>query len=261
MPAKVALITGASGGIGAQFARLFAQAGYDLGLVARSTDAMETLAGDLSLEFGVNVKRVALDLTEADAVERVSERIPECDVLVNNAGFANNGPFATMDEREMRSEMELDVVALTRLTRRYLPGMIARRDGRILNVASTAAFLPGPFMAVYYASKAYVLSFSEAIAEEVRGLGVTVTCLCPGATATGFQRRAKVEGNTILTRLPLADAANVAKAGFDGLMRGKTVVVPGFTNKLVAISPKITPRRLLVWLSRKAVERKSPSSG
>jgi uncharacterized protein len=232
MPSS-ALITGGSAGIGYELAQLFAQAGYDLALVARDAVKLDSAAGRISAKFGVNVKPVALDLSSPEAPAELFSRIPECDVLVNNAGFANNGPFASLEERDILSEIAVDVTALTHLTRRYLPGMLARRSGKILNIASTAAFVPGPTMAVYYACKAYVLSLSEALADEVRAAGVTVTCLCPGATATGFQARANIVGNTILTRLPLADAASVAKAGFDGLMRGKSVVIPGLGNKLI----------------------------
>jgi len=256
MASKLALVTGGSGGIGLELARALARSGYDLTLVARTAATLEEAAGRIRSEFGVAVQTLAADLSRRESIDAVSAAVPRCDVLVNNAGFATNGEFAKMDEARMAEEIDLDVVALTRLTRRYLPGMLARREGRILNVASTAAFLPGPLMAVYYAAKAYVLSFSEALAEELRGTGVTATCLCPGATATGFQRRANVEGNTLLTRLPLDDAARVARAGIRGMIQGKAVVVPGITNKLVAISPKITPRRLLLWMSRKAVERR-----
>ena len=187
------------------------------------------------------------------AAQEIFARVPKCDVLVNNAGFASNGRFDTLPEERIREEILLDVLTLTELTRKYLPGMRSRRRGRILNVASTAAFVPGPFMAVYYAAKAYVLSFSEAIAEEVRGSGVTVTCLCPGATKTGFQDRAGVQ-RTLLVRLGLADAAEVAAVGIRGMMQGKAVVVPGITNKLVALSPKISPRRLLLFISKKLAE-------
>jgi short-subunit dehydrogenase len=180
--------------------------------------------------------------------------VRECDVLVNNAGFANNGKFAQMGEGALLEEIQLNVTTLTQLTRLYLPGMVERNDGKILNVASTAGFLPGPNMAVYYATKAYVISFSEALAEEVRGTGVTVTVLCPGATKTGFHARANME-DTLLFRYFSASAPDVAKAGIEGMMRGKPVVIPGLTNKLVAIAPKITPRRLLVRVSAKAVER------
>lgn len=254
MSSRLALVTGGSGGIGLELARLFAQAGYDLALVARTQSKLDEAAAALGSKFGISVKTIALDLSQPGAADVVYAQVPTCEVLVNNAGFANNGTFAQMQERVLMEELQVDVVALTQLTRRYLPGMLERGEGKILNLASTAAFLPGPNMAVYYAAKAYVLSFSEALAEEVRGKGVGVTCLCPGATATGFQERANLEG-TPLMRLPLADAAKVAKAGFDGLMRGKTVVVPGLSNKLVAVAPRISPRRLLLAISAKSVKR------
>lgn len=254
MADKLALVTGASGGIGLEFAKLLAQAGYDLALVARSKDKLEAVAADLRGKHGVTVQVVACDLAVPNAAHDVQAQIPKCDVLINNAGFANNGKFARIPESDTLEELQVDIIALTQLTRLYLPGMIERKDGKILNVASTAGFLPGPNMAVYYAGKAYVISFSEALAEEVRGTGVTVTVLCPGATATGFQVRAAVE-STPLFKFPMAKADAVAKAGIDGMMRGKSVVVPGMMNKLVAILPKITPRRLLVKISGKAVER------
>lgn len=248
MPARVALVTGGSGGIGLELAHLLAQAGYDLVLVARNALKLDGAAKVVSSKFGVNVKPIALDLSQPDSADVLTSSVPACDVLVNNAGFANSGAFASIDAAAVNEELQLDVVALTKLTRRYLPGMLERSDGKILNVASTAGFVPGPGMAVYYAAKAYVLSFSEALAEEVRGSGVSVTCLCPGATDTGFQGRAGIERSPLI-RLGMADAAKVAKAGFEGLMRGKPVVVPGFTNKLVAFSPKISPRRLILAVS------------
>ncbi len=250
-----ALVTGASGGIGLEFARLLAAGRYDLVLVARSADRLDAAARELRERYGVHVETVAMDLGRLDAAADLFARVPDCDVLINNAGFASNGRFDELPQERTREELLLDVVALTELTRAYLPAMRARGSGRILNVASTAAFLPGPFMAVYYASKAYVLSFSLALSEELRGSGVTVTCLCPGATATGFVDRAKMHG-TLLNRLPLADAASVARSGYRGMLRGRDLVVPGLSNKIVAFSPKITPRRLLLWSSRKAVEQR-----
>lgn len=255
MAAKLALITGASGGIGLEFATQLAERGYNLALAARSGATLERIAADLQSRYGVAVRTVACDLARAGAAQDLHSQVPDCDVLVNNAGFANNGEFARLPENELLEEMQLDVVTLTQLTRLYLPGMIARRDGKVLNIASTAGFLPGPYMAVYYASKAYVISFSEAVAQEVRGTGVTVSVLCPGATVTGFQSRAKVE-STVLFRLPMAKAADVAKAGIDGMLAGKTVIVPGLMNKLVAIAPKIVPRSLLVAVSGVAVRRR-----
>ncbi len=252
MAAKLGLVTGASGGIGLEFANLLARAGYDLVLVARSGEKLQSIAADLKNRFGINAQPIALDLTSQNAARDVFAQAPSCDVLINNAGFANNGKFWELDERDILDEVQLNVVTLTHLTRLYLPGMLARRDGKILNLASTAAFVPGPGMAVYYATKAYVLSLSEALAYEVRGTGVTVTVLCPGATATGFQKRANVE-STLLFKLGMADAASVAKAGFDGMMRGKSVVIPGLMNKLVALGPRISPRALLVAISAKLV--------
>jgi hypothetical protein len=252
---KLALVTGASGGIGLEFARLLAGDGYDLALVARSAEKLEALAKQLRVAAGIRVEAIAMDLSSPDAARAVAQRVPRCDVLINNAGFANNGRFDTLSFEDVRSEIALDVGVLTELTHAYLPGMIARGAGRILNVASTAAFLPGPFMAVYYAAKAYVLSFSEALWEELRGTGVSMTCLAPGATASGFQARAGVE-NTPLMRLPLANAAAVAVAGYRGMMRGKRLVVPGLTNNIVALCVRCVPRRLLLSVSRKLVENR-----
>lgn len=254
MAAKLALITGASYGMGLEFAKLLARAGYNLAIAGRSSEKLEMNAQSLRLQFGVQVDCVVADLGESAGIAALFERVPSCDVLVNNAGFANYGKFAGISETHIVDEIQLDVVAVARLTRRYLPGMISRKDGKILNVASTAAFVPGPSAAVYYASKAFVLSFSEAISYELRGTGVTVTCLCPGPTATGFQERAKAE-SLLLFRLPMASAAKVAQAGIDGMMRGKAVVVPGFFNTLVALSSKISPRPLLLAISEKLLQR------
>ena len=250
---KRAIVTGASSGLGVEFARLLAADGYNVVLVARSVDKLEALAGELRLQYGITADVFGQDLGAHDAAARIVAAVPDCDVLVNNAGFASNGAFATLDPARVDEEVAVDIVSLTQLTRAYLPGMLARGSGRVLNVASTASFLPGPFMAVYYAAKAYVRSFSEALWEETRGSGVTVTCLCPGATATGFVKRAGME-KTMLMHLPLADAVSVAKAGYRGMMRGKRMVIPGITNRIVAWSPTFAPRRLVLWISRKLVE-------
>lgn len=248
-----AIVTGASGGLGLEFAKLLAGDGHDLVLVARSAGKLDLLASELRAQHNVNVEVIALDLGVPDAAARISERVPFCDILVNNAGFASNGPFDSIPPQRVREELLLDVVTLTELTRTYLPGMRERGAGRILNVASTAAFLPGPFMAVYYASKAYVLSFSQALAEELRGSGVTVTALAPGATATGFADRADVT-KTLLFRLPTADAVSVARAGYRGMMAGNDLVVPGFSNQVLALTMRFMPRRLLLWISGKLTE-------
>ncbi|MGC2633130.1 MAG: SDR family oxidoreductase [Candidatus Cybelea sp.] len=248
-----AVVTGASGGLGLEFARLLAADRYDLALVARSGGKLEAIAAELRDRHGVSVETLVMDLSGPGAAAAVLARVPECDVLINNAGFATNGRFDEIAEERIREEVMLDVLTLTELTRAYLPGMRARRAGRILNVASTAGFLPGPFMAVYYAAKAYVISFSQAVAEESRGTGVTVTCLCPGATATGFADRANAK-ETLLFKRHLADAASVALAGYRGMMRGRDLVIPGISNKLVPLAARLSPRRLLLWFSRKSVE-------
>lgn len=248
-----AIVTGASGGLGLEFARLLAEDKHDLVLVARSADKLDSIAAQLRAEHAINVDVVPLDLSALNAASQLVTQVPQCDILINNAGFASNGRFDELDPSRIRDEMMLDIVTLTELTRAYLPGMRARGTGRIMNIASTAGFLPGPFMAVYYAAKAYVISFSQAIAEELRGSGVTVTCLCPGATETGFADRANVKG-TLLFRLPKANPGAVARTGYRAMMNGKELAVPGLSNNLVAIASKITPRRVLVWMSRKAVE-------
>lgn len=249
-----AVITGATGGLGREFAELCAQAGMECVLVSRSQIELDELARELSQKYGIGTEAIAVDLALPNAAHSLIDRVPDCDVLINNAGFASNGRFDRIPDRRLMSELQVDVVALTQLTRLYLPGMIQRKHGRVLNVASTAGFLPGPFMAVYYAAKAYVISFSEAVHEELRGTGVTLTCVAPGATATGFARRAQTQRTLLFGKLPLDDPKRVARYGFRGMMSGKVMVVPGISNKLVAISPHITPRRLLVWMSRKAVE-------
>ncbi len=251
---KLALVTGASGGLGLEFAKLLAADDYDLAIVARSGDKLERIAQELRAARGVTVTPIAQDLGVAGAVDTIAALVPRCDVLVNNAGFASNGRFDSLAPSGIREELMLDIVTLTELTRVYLPGMIERGSGRVLNVASTAGFLPGPFMAVYYAAKAYVISFTEALSEELRGTGVTATVLCPGATATGFQARAEMERSMLFTRTPVADAASVARAGYRSMLRGKRMEIPGFSNKLVAMSPAFSPRGLLLRISRKLVE-------
>ncbi len=253
MARDLAVITGASSGLGVEFARLLAADGYDVALVARSRERLEALAAELSAAHGIVARPIAADLSIAAGVDAVLAAVPACDVLINNAGFGSHGAFATISPERLASEIGVDVLALTLLTRRYLPGMLERKRGRVLNVASTAGFVPGPLMAVYYASKAYVISFSEALWDETRGTGVSVSVLCPGATATEFGARAGMK-RTLLMRLPLANAADVARAGYRAMLRGKRMEVPGIMNKLVAISPRFGPKRLVLWLSRKAVE-------
>ncbi len=254
---KTALITGASFGIGMELARIFAREGYNLGLVARSADKLRQLASELEKAHGTRSLILATDLTEPGASAYVLDQTTradiQVDVLVNNAGFGQYGLFAENDLEECLRQIQLNVTTLTQLTRLYLPAMIERKNGRILNVASTAAFQPGPLMAVYYASKAYVLHFSEAIANELQGTGVTVTCLCPGPTATEFQKRANIAGIR-LTEYGCMDARTVAEDGYRALMAGKPAVISGFRNWLLAQSVRFAPRRLVTTIARKIQE-------
>jgi len=254
---KTALITGASFGIGMEFARIFAREGYNLVLVARSADRLRQLASELEKAHGTRSLILAADLSDPGAAAYVLDQTSRADipvdVLVNNAGFGQYGPFAENDLEECLRQIQLNVTTLTHLTRLYLPAMIARKSGRILNVASTAAFQPGPLMAVYFATKAYVLHFSEALANELGGSGITVTCLCPGATSTEFHKRANATGMRLL-KMGSMDAGTVAEDGYRGLMAGKPVIISGFKNWLVAQSVRFSPRRLVTAIARKTQE-------
>jgi hypothetical protein len=256
---KTALITGASSGIGLDFARLFAEGGYDVVLVARTESKLKALADELGAKHGVRALAVAADLADPAAPGRLMERLKaegvQVDVLVNNAGYAGYGAFAETDAKMELDMIQVNIVALTALTKAVLPGMLARNSGRILNVASTAAFQPGPLMAVYYATKAYVLSFSEALANETQGTGVTITCLCPGPTKTGFQERAKMEESKLVKGKDIMDSLTVARAGYEGLHEGRAVVIPGFMNKVLVQSVRFLPRSTITNIVRKVQDR------
>lgn len=243
-----ALITGASSGIGLELARIFAANRHDVVLVARSEDKLREAARECEGK-GVRAHVIAADLARPGAAGAIAAAVAslgvQVDVLVNNAGFGVYGAFLeTPAAREIES-IQVNVVALTELTKVFLPSMVRRRSGRILNVASTAAFVPGPLMAIYYATKAYVVSFSEAIANELEGTGVTVTVLCPGPTATGFQSAANLEGSRIVSLLRKADSLSVAKAGYEAVMAGKVLAVPGISNKIGALTPRLFPRAVI----------------
>src|SRR6266567_1948716 len=220
-----ALVTGASSGIGWEIAKLFAEDHKDLVLVARSRKRLEQLARDLTSAFGVSVRVMVKDLSDSKVPPQIFAELAqvkiEIDALVNNAGFGVYGPFARTDIGKELDMIEVNVKAVTHLTKLALPGMLGRKKGRILNVASTAAFQPGPLMAVYYATKAYVLSFSEAIAEELRDSGVTVTALCPGPTDTGFAAASNMESSRLFHLFRPMSAAKVAAYGYHALRRGK----------------------------------------
>ena len=250
---RTALITGASSGIGEELARLFAADGYRLVLVARSTDKLNELAREFLNAFKTETRVISADLGRPGAAAEIVAQLDGApvDVLVNNAGFGLFGAFAETPLDKELNMIQLNVVALTHLTKLLLPAMLARKSGRVLNVASTAAFQPGPLMAVYYATKAFVLSLSEALAEELRGTGVTVTCLCPGVTKTEFQQVAGVEDLTLNVG-PLAMSAQaVAEAAYAGMAKGKRLVVPGVHNKIGAQSVRVSPRGLVLRLVRR----------
>jgi short-subunit dehydrogenase len=256
---QTALITGASSGIGYELAKLFARDHYDLVLVARSSEKLTQVAAELQSQFGMTAKTVALDLAEAPAPKFLFDQLQRAgvavDILVNNAGFGAFGELASMPEEEILGQIRVNITALTHLTRLFLPPMLARRSGKIMNVASIAAFQPGPLMAVYYATKAYVLSFSEAVANEVAESGVSVTCFCPGATDTSFQKRANMENSRLFKKFGAMNADTVARDGYHGLMAGRTLVISGTQNWLVAESVRFAPRRLVTAVSRWIAEK------
>jgi len=275
---KIVFITGATAGFGKAFAYKFAQHGYDLIIVARNSGALEEVARTLSGRGqgsgrreaeaasppggpdkgrATNIRVVTADLSQPRSGQVLVDRLQadnlQVDVLVNNAGFGLQGEFAELPADRQIEMIQLNAVTLTELTRLLLPGMLARRTGGVINVASTAAFQPGPMMSVYYATKAYVLSFTEGIAEEVAGSGVKITCLCPGPTRTGFQERAQMQESRLsqmqeaglFSTLAVTSAAGVARAGFDGMMAGQAIVVPGVVNRIGVQAIRVTPRAIV----------------
>jgi short-subunit dehydrogenase len=252
------LITGASSGIGLELSRLFARNGYDEILVARRRESLEPLVNELATAHGVRIVPVAQDLARPAAAAAVYDEATASGLsvgcLVNNAGVGLYGAFTETSLAAELDMIQLNVMSLVHLTKLCLPDMVRRRRGRVLNVASTAAFLPGPGMAVYYATKAFVLSFSEGIAEEVRDSGVTVTALCPGPTRSGFQDKAKMQASRLMQG-SFMDASDVAAAGYRGMLQGRRVIIPGVQNKMVPHLVRVLPRRVVVAVSRLAAER------
>lgn len=243
---QTVLITGASSGIGFELAKRFARDGHRLILVARDGVKLQAKAREIALLGSMPVETIAADLTDRQAPVFITERLQQknitVDILVNNAGVGLYGEFK---ETSLSHELEmiaLNIASLTALTKLLLPGMLARKSGKILNVASTAAFQPGPLMAVYFATKAYVLSFSEAIGEELSGSGVTVTALCPGPTRTNFDTTAGADKSKLFANPGIADAATVAEQGYQGLMRGKRIIIVGAKNKFLIFMLRFTPR-------------------
>ena len=250
---EVALITGASMGIGKELAKIFAADGRDLVLVARSEDKLRNLAQELEGAHGITAHVVPADLTDPGAPAAIFASLEskglQLDYLVNNAGFGAQGEFATLPFQTQMDMLKVNVDAVVALTHLGLQGMLARKRGRILNIASVAGFQPGPDMTMYYATKAFVLMFSEGIAEEVKGSGVTVTVHCPGATATNFGETAR-NATSLYFRLGAAPADKVARHAYRSMMKGKVVAIEGLMNWLTAFSVRFSPRALVRKLAR-----------
>ena len=259
MSVETVLVTGASSGIGLELAKCFAAEGCRMILLARKRQALESLAEELRRDCKTHSEILPADLAEPAAPARIFAHLESqgtrVDVLVNNAGFGARGAFARLSLARQLEMVQVNLTALTHLTGLFLPGMIARRRGGILNVASTAAFQPGPGMAVYYATKAYVLSFSEALGEELAGTGVRVSALCPGPTDTNFTAVAGERPSKLFLHAAMS-ATEVARAGHQGYRQGRLVVVPGWRNRLLSLGARLGPRALV----RKVAKRLNAAS-
>jgi len=256
---KTALITGASGGIGLEFARIHASKGDNLVLVARSRDKLAEVKAELETDFKVEVYNIVRDLSVKNAPAEVFDEVRSKNIvveyLINNAGFGDFGLFAGSDWNKQGKMISLNITALAHLTRLFLPGMIERGEGKILNVASLASFLPGPTMSVYFASKAFVLSFSEAINNEVKAKGVSVTTLCPGSTESNFHAVAMNDPDLVEDR-KMQSAKVVAEIGYKAMMKGKPVVIPGFKNAFLVFLVRFFTREFVTKMARKIQEGK-----
>ncbi len=251
---KTALITGASAGIGYELTKIFSKNGHHLVLVARNKERLDAIAAEMQEAHNIQAKVISKDLSEPDSPQEIYDEVVadgiDIDVLVNNAGFGLNGPFIDFSTEEHMALIQVNVTALTLLCDLFGADMVERRSGRILNVASTAAFQAGPLMSAYYASKSYVLLLSEALDNEFAKDGVHVSVLCPGPTKTKFAERADMSSTKIINVPWLMDAAEVAEIGFAGLMKGKRIIIPGFMNKLLAFNTRFTPRFIVVLIAR-----------
>ena len=257
---KTALVTGASNGIGKELALIHAANGDQVVLVARSEKKLQDLKLQIEQKWKVPVHVIVKDLSQANASEELYAQTKalnlKIDFLINNAGFGNFGFFSQTEWAKEHQMIALNITALTALSKLYLQDMLAQKSGRILNVASTAAFQPGPTFAVYCATKAYVLSFSEALANEGQGTGVTVTALCPGATESGFMEAAAMNESALFTGKRLPDSKSVAEFGYKAMMKGKAVVIHGTLNFLLANTVRFTPRSLVTRITRLVLDRK-----
>ncbi len=247
------LITGASGGIGYELAKIFAKNGHDLILVARNAEKLLVFAEELRTEYKVQVAAFARDLTLLDQINELYQVIQQegifIDFLINNAGMGDFGPFIESDWRKTQYMMQLNMTSLTYLTHLFLQDMKKNGRGRIMNVASLAAFQPGPNMAVYFATKAYVLHFSEALHYELKKFDITVTSLCPGPTQSNFSEAASATSSNLFKSKNIPSAASVAEYGFMAMMQGKRLAIPGIKNKVFAFLARISPRTLVIQIA------------
>jgi short-subunit dehydrogenase len=254
-----ALVTGSSGGIGLELAKLLAKDGHNLVLVARSADKLNNLSSELKRSFNIDIKVLPKDLTAINAASEIYDELKKdnlhINILINNAGYGGSGKFAETDLNYELNMMKVNMSTLVELTKLFLPQMIQDGNGKIMNVASTAAFVPGPLMAIYYATKAFVLSFSEAISNELKNSGVTVTALCPGPTRTGFAKTAGVEGANLFSS-NIMNAESVALTGYTAMLKGKTVVIPGIKNRLLNFSVRFSPRKTVSMITRRMQEKR-----
>ena len=256
-------ITGASEGLGREFAKLFAKEGHPLILIARNQARLTEIGNELAAAHGVEVESFSRDLSISSAAEEIKAELDRqglvVEILINNAGSGIHGLFHESSWKDTEAMLTLNMITTTHLTRLFLPAMIHNKRGRILNVASTAAFQPGPLMACYFASKAYVLSFTEALADELTGTGVTATAFCPGPTQTQFQKRANTED--ILENSFSMDAATAVRLAYQDFLKGKTLIIPGFFNKLLAILVRFFPRNIVIRVTRYLEEKKPQRAG
>lgn len=254
------LITGASSGIGYELAKVFARQQHNLILSARSTEKLLELKSQLQSQYKIQVEVITLDLSQPGSALSLFDKVNALgltvDILVNNAGVGTHGKFADIELHKTQSMIHLNIVSLTELTKLFLPQMLAKKTGRIMNVASVAGFQPGPLMSVYYATKAFVLFFSEGLFEELKNSGITVTALCPGPTASGFQANANMENMAIFDNLKVPTSATVAEYGYRALMDGKAVAVEGFANKLFPFVVRLFPRFMVRQVVMKVQQKR-----
>jgi len=257
------LITGASSGIGYELAKVFAEQGHHLILTARSESKLQELKASVESQYKVQAEVIPGDLSKPEGSQKLFQAIQNkglsINILVNNAGFGDHGFFHESNLEKDKEMIQVNITSLIELTHLFLPSLLKARSGKIMNVASTAAFQPGPLMAVYYATKAFVLFFSEGLCEELKGTAVTVTALCPGPTQSGFQKVANLKDVSLLDATPMATSHSVAVYGYKALMRNQVVAIPGVMNNVMATLIRFVPRAIVRRLVMKLQQKRRPS--